>query len=118
MQAHLHLPMQVPDGAALAELKKNDPAAHRMWLKQVERQMEHQRFMESAGYKMPLKVMQSAHRAALTALVVVALIAGIAIWLDRPWLAALFGVIDLVGIVAIFIGSPWDEEDSAATPRS
>ncbi|MCG8151238.1 hypothetical protein GUY44_12165 [Pimelobacter simplex] len=111
IQAHLHLPMEAPDGAALAELKRQDPDAHSMWLRQVEKQMEHQRFMESAIYTMPLKVMKSAHRSALAALVVLTAVTGYALYLDHQWFAAIFGALDVVAILGVFARSSDPSEE-------
>ncbi|KAB2809278.1 hypothetical protein F9L07_19750 [Pimelobacter simplex] len=115
IQQHLHLPIQVPDGEALASLKRNDPAAHRMWLKQVKKEMGHHRWMQSAEYRMPLRVMISAHVMALIALVVLAGLAGYALYLDHVWLAGIFGGLDVAAIVGLFILPGWggggDAED-------
>lgn len=94
--------METPDGAALAELKRQDPQAHAMWLRQVEKQMDHQRFMEAAIYAMPLKVMKSAHRSALAALLVLLSLTAYALYLDHQWFAALFGALDVVAIIGVF----------------
>lgn len=86
----------------MAELRQKDPDAHKVWLRQVGKQMEHERFMEAARYRMPLKVMRSAQLAALVALVVLSGLAGYALYLDHPWIATLFGTLDVAAILGVF----------------
>lgn len=112
LEQHLHLPIQLPDPDALAELKKKDPKAHKLWLKELKQQMKHQRFMESARYRMPLKVIRSSQLAALVALLGVLALAAYALFMDRPWIAAILAAIDVATIVTIFtdIGRREQEE--------
>ena len=94
--------MQIPDSASLAELRERDPRAHKMWLRTVKKQLAHQRFMESAQYRMPLRVMLGAQ--AMMAVVVIAGfgLMGYVAYLGLPWLAAAIGALDLAGIIAVF----------------
>lgn len=90
-----------------------------MWLDEIAATMKHQRFMESAQFTMPLRVMQSAQRCALAAIVVFAVLAGYALYLDHAWVATLFGVLDVATIIGLFLAPtfprkgdhPGDEEE-------
>lgn len=71
LEHHQHHPIQIPDADALVDLKKKDPRAYKMWMRQVKQEMKHQRFMREAQFKMPLRVIWSGQVAALVALLAV-----------------------------------------------
>jgi hypothetical protein len=95
--------MQMPDAAALAELKRADPQAHKMWLREVKSQLRHQRFMESARYRMPMRVILATNLAAVVALLILSAMVGYVAYLDHAWLAAFLGALDFVGVVGLFL---------------
>lgn len=94
----------MPNAEAMAALREKDPKGHKVWLKQVSKQMSHQRFMESAHFRMPLRVIICSQAAALISLVVIAVLAGYALYLDRPWIASALAVLDLGAIMRVFTG--------------
>lgn len=104
-QQHLHLPISVPSGAALAELKTSDPKAYRFWFKEVKKQLEHERAMERAPFEVPAKVSRSGQVFGLAAVVVMAALVAFVAYLDHPWLAGVLGVLDFVGLAAVFARS-------------
>lgn len=67
--------------------------------------------MESAKYTMPLKVIRSGQLAALTALLAVLVLAGYALYLDRVWFGGVLAGLDVLGILAIFMG--WGRNDDS-----
>src|SRR5699024_8278086 len=102
LEHHLHLPVQPPDPDALAELKRKDPRAHKMWLKQVGREMKHQRFMREAQYRRPLTVIRWSQIVALLALVAILGVAGYALYLGHAVTAGIIVTIDVVAILSVF----------------
>lgn len=83
-------------------MKQKDPHAHKVWLKQAGKQLDHQRFMESARYKMPLKTIRSAQLAALTALALILALAAYALYLGQPIITGILTALDVVAILALF----------------
>lgn len=104
LEQHLHLPIQLPDADALADLKLKDPQGYKFWMRNLDKQLAHQRFMESAKYRMPLKVIKSAQMWAFLALVAILALAAYALYLDEPWVAGFLVSLDVVAIVGIFAG--------------
>lgn len=80
-----------------------------MWLREVKSQLAHQRFMESARYRMPLRVILATNIAAVVALLILSAMVGFIAYLDHPWLAAFLGALDFVGIVGLFLRVMRDE---------
>lgn len=113
LEQHLHLPVQPPDPDVLAELKRKDPRAHKMWLKQVAREMGHQRFMREAQYRMPLTVIRWSQIVCLLALVTILAVAGYALYLGHAVTAGVIVTIDVIGILSVFtdIGRQKDNQD-------
>lgn len=99
---HTHLPIQVPNVDALEELKRRDPKAYRFWFKQIRKQQAHEMWMEKAPFRTPATVSRNGQIAGLLAVAVMACLVAYVAYLDHPWLAGVLGVLDFVGLAAIF----------------
>jgi hypothetical protein len=101
----MHLPVQMPNADALEKLRKADPKLYKIWVDLVADRVKHDMWMERAPYELPYKLAKRGQSAAIVGLIIVAILCGLAIYLDHPWVAAFLGGVDLVGIVAAFAGS-------------
>lgn len=59
-------------------------------------------WIEKAPYQLPYRLAARGQSAGVVGLVVLAGLAALAIYLDHPWVAGIFGVLDFVGVVAAF----------------
>jgi len=101
-QQHLHLPVSIPEGKALQELKQQDRKAYKFWFREIKRQAAHERWMEKAPFRTPARLARTGQFFGLAAVAVMAVLVAYVAYLDHPWLAGVLGVLDFVGLAAIF----------------
>ncbi len=95
-------------------MRETDSRAYEVWMQLVPERVRHDMWIERAEVEQPYKLARRGQTGARIGLVAMAVLAGYAIYADHPWVAALFGALDFVGVVAAF----QDNEKQQEPPRS
>lgn len=103
LQAHMHLPVTLPDPETLAALKKSDPKAHKMMLKLIKQRADHDRWMERAPIEQPARIAKNGQAAGLLAVLAAFGLSAYVAHLNHPVSAAVIAAVDVVTLAAIFV---------------
>ncbi|NOQ62853.1 hypothetical protein, partial [Mycolicibacterium fortuitum] len=101
---HYHLAPS-PDADQLAELKAKVPEAYELWIETTRKRNDHELWQSKKATRQPYLLASLGQWLGLVAVLGVLVIAGIAVYLDHAWVGAVLGVIDVIGLAAVFNGN-------------
>lgn len=101
---HIHL-AQTPDPDQLAELRVKVPEVYELWIETTRKRNEHELWQSKKATRQPYLLASLGQWLGLVAVLGVLVVAGIAVYLDHAWVGAVLGVIDVIGLAAVFNGN-------------
>lgn len=102
---HIHLPEQAPDPNQLAELREKVPEVYDLWIETTRKRNDHEIWQSRKIIRQPYLLASLGQWLGLTAVLGVLILAGYAFHLDHPWVGAVLGVFDVIGLAAVFNGN-------------
>lgn len=101
---HIYLPDQTPNAAQLEELKQRAPEAYELWLETTRKRVEHDIWRSRAAIRQPYRLASLGQWLALLAVTLVLVLAGYALYSGHGTVAGVLGVVDIIGLAAVFNG--------------
>ncbi|MCL2782304.1 MAG: hypothetical protein FWD74_12625 [Actinomycetia bacterium] len=98
-------------------MREFDPKLYEQWRGEISKQADHNRYLESAPYRVPGRVTLRGQIAGLVALVAVLAVAGYALYLHEPWIAGFLAGFNIVGVIAIFATGSGPTRDGKSDRR-
>jgi hypothetical protein len=99
---NIHLPEQAPNAAQLEELKRRAPEAYDLWIDTTRKRVDHDIWRSRKAVRQPYLLGTVGQVFALVAVLAVLCLAGLAFYLDHPWAGAFLGIVDIIGLAAVF----------------
>lgn len=102
---HIHLPEQAPNADQLAELKAKTPEVYELWIETTRSRNEHELWASRRAIRQPYLLASLGQWLGLVAVLAVLALAGYAVLMGSPILAGVLGVVDIIGLAAVFNGN-------------
>lgn len=102
---HIHLPEQAPDAAALEELKQRAPEAYDLWIETARKRVDHDIWRSQRATRQPYRLASLGQWLGLAAVLGVMVLAGYVAHEGHGVVAGVLGVIDIIGLAAVFNGN-------------
>jgi hypothetical protein len=102
---HFHLAAQVPDADQLAELKAKVPEAYDLWIESTRKRTDHEIWQSRKSVRQPYLLATLGQWLGLVAVIAVLILAGVALTYGHGVVAGVLGVVDIIGLAAVFNGN-------------
>lgn len=77
-----------------------------MWIETTRKRADHDIWQSQKTVRQPYLLASLGQWLGLAAVLSVLVLAGLAVYLDYPWVGGILGVIDVIGLAAVFNGNP------------
>lgn len=81
------------------------PEAYELWIETTRKRNDHELWQSKKATRQPYLLASLGQWLGLVAVLGMLVIAGIAVYLDHAWVGAVLGVIDVIGLAAVFNGN-------------
>lgn len=108
---HIHLPEQAPDAAQLEELKRRAPEAYQLWIETTRKRVDHDIWRSKKATRQPYLLASLGQWLGLMAVLAVLVLAGFAVHYGHGVVAGVLGVVDIIGLAAVFNGNQGRRRD-------
>jgi predicted lipid-binding transport protein (Tim44 family) len=102
---HIYLPDQTPNAAQLEELKQRAPEAYELWLETTRKRVDHDIWRSQKAIRQPYLLASLGQWLGLLAVLAVLVLAGFVAHEGHGVVAGVLGVIDIIGLAAVFNGN-------------
>jgi hypothetical protein len=102
IQNHLHLPLQIPDPYRITEFQEADPELYKTWCRMLEKQHDHDMYMERAPFDVPARIARRGQWFGLSAVMAVLILAAYMAAIGATGWGAGVAAVDIVTLAAVF----------------
>lgn len=81
------------------------PEVYQLWIDTTRERSEHDLWKSKKAVRQPYLLASLGQWLGLLAVLSVLVIAGLAVYLDHAWVGAILGIIDVIGLAAVFNGN-------------
>jgi cadmium resistance protein CadD (predicted permease) len=100
----------------LAELKAKVPEVYELWIESTRKRTDHEIWQSKKAVRQPYLLASLGQWLGLTAVIGVLVLAGVAVYFGHGVVAGVLGVVDIIGLAAVFNGNQGRRRPPQNTP--